>query len=61
MKKMSVLCAHFSFDTYRGFLRADVLLHFFILPFFPITISGKGSRGPPVNLTFSDFRLNGGK
>jgi hypothetical protein len=60
MKKMSVLCAHFSFDTFCGFLRADVLLHFFISPFFPTTISGKGCRSPPVNLTFSDFRLIGG-
>jgi hypothetical protein len=60
MKKMSVFCAHFLFDTFRGFFRAGAFLRFFISPFFPITISGKGCRGPPVNLIFSDFKLIGG-
>jgi len=57
---MSVLCAHFSFDAFWGFLCTGVLLHFSISTFFPTTISGKGCRSPPVNLTFSDFRLIGG-
>jgi hypothetical protein len=56
MEKMSVLRAHFSFDTFRGFARK---VAFFILR-IPTAIGSKGCRGPPVNLTFSDLRLIGG-